>query len=40
MARLDEQDHEIADGIRQLMFTFDDIARLGEPEIRAMLESV
>lgn len=40
MARLDEQDPDIAEGIRQRMFTFDDIARLGAPEIGAMLESV
>jgi flagellar motor switch protein FliG len=40
MARLDEQDPGIAERIRQRMFTFDDIARLGEPEIRAMLDSV
>ncbi len=40
MARLDEQDPDIAEDIRQRMFTFDDIARLGTPEIQALLESV
>jgi flagellar motor switch protein FliG len=40
MARLEEQDPEIADDIRKRMFTFDDIARLGEAEIRALIESV
>ena len=40
MARLDETDPEVAEGIRQRMFTFDDIARLHEKDIRALLESV
>jgi len=40
MARLEEQDPEIAEDIRQRLFTFDDIARLSEADIRTLMESV
>ena len=40
MARLDETDPEVAEGIRQRMFTFDDIGRLHEKDIRALIEGV
>ena len=36
----DEQDPEIAEDIRQRLFTFDDIARLSEADIRTLMESV
>ncbi|MFP6644440.1 MAG: flagellar motor switch protein FliG [Candidatus Latescibacterota bacterium] len=40
MVRLDEQDPEIADDIRQRLFAFDDIARLSEADVRALIETV
>ena len=40
MARLEEQDPEIAEDIRQRLFTFDDIARLSEADICTLMESV
>jgi len=38
--QLDAADPEVAESVRSRMFTFDDIARLGETEIRALLENV
>jgi flagellar motor switch protein FliG len=40
MARLEEQDPEVAESIRERLFTFDDIERLGPAEVRAMLAAV
>lgn len=40
MARLEEHDPEVAESIREKLFTFDDIAHLGPEEIRVLLENV
>lgn len=40
MARLDETDPEVAEDIRERMFTFADIARLHQQDIRVLLENV
>ncbi len=40
LARLDAADPEVADEIRQRMFTFDDISHLADKEIIALLETV
>ena len=40
MVRLEEQDPEIAEEIRDKLFTFDDIGRLSENDIRLLLENV
>ena len=40
LARLDALDPEVAEEVRQRMFTFDDIARLADKEIIALLETV
>jgi len=38
--QLDAADPEVAESVRSRMFAFDDIARLGETEIRLLLENV
>lgn len=38
--QLDAADPEVAESVRSRMFTFDDVARLGEAEIRLLLEQV
>ena len=40
LSRLDATDPEVADEVRQRMFTFDDISRLADREILALLENV
>ncbi|MEC9379338.1 MAG: FliG C-terminal domain-containing protein, partial [Candidatus Latescibacterota bacterium] len=40
LSRLDAADPEVADEVRQRMFTFDDISRLADREIIALLENV
>ncbi len=40
LSGLDAQDPEVADEVRQRMFTFDDISRLADREILALLEHV
>ena len=40
LSRLDATDPEVADEVRQRMFTFGDISRLADREILALLENV
>ena len=40
LSKLDAADPEVADEVRQRMFTFDDISRLADREILALLENV